>query len=90
MATSLEQRTSRFDMRMTPTQRSEIERAAALRGMTLTQWSLDSLLESARRTIAEETTTRLSVEAFDTFRAALDEGMPEETRALLAKRPVWS
>lgn len=77
-------------MRMTPTQRREIERAAALRGMTLTQWSLDSLLESARRTVAEETMTHLSMEAFDAFRAALDEGMPEATRQLLSEKPVWS
>lgn len=54
---------SRFDMRLTQEQRSEVERAAAIKGKTLTQWALDNLMESARRDIEEESTTRLSLDA---------------------------
>lgn len=81
---------SRFDMRMTREQRSEVERAAAIKGKSLTQWALDNLLESARRDIEEETTTYLSREVFDKFAAALEEPMPEATRRLLDRKPVWA
>ncbi len=80
---------SRFDMRMTREQRSEVERAAAIKGKSLTQWALDNLLESARRDIEEETTTRLSRKGFDELAAALEETMPVETRRLIEQKPVW-
>lgn len=81
---------SRFDMRMTREQRSEVERAAAIKGKTLTQWALDNLLESARRDIEEEATTCLSREAFDRFAKMLDRPMPEEARRLVEQKPVWA
>lgn len=82
-------RSSRLDMRMTDDQRSEIERAAAVKGMSLTQWSLDNLLAAARRDLLDETTTRLSLKAFDDFKKALDKGMPVEAAELIAQKPVW-
>ena len=51
-------KTSRLDMRMSDEQRSEIERAASIKGMSLTQWALQNLLAAARRDIQEETVTR--------------------------------
>ena len=69
-------KTSRLDMRMSDEQRSEIERAASVKGMSLTQWALQNLLAAARRDIQEETVTRLSMSAFDQFKSALDAGMP--------------
>jgi len=82
-------KTSRLDMRLTPEQRKEIEYAAGLKGMSLTQWAVQSLLASARRDVEEETTTRLSMEAFDEFARALGQGMPQEAQDLLARKPVW-
>lgn len=79
----------RLDMRLTSEQRSEIERAASIRGKTLTQWALDHLLEAARYDVERETTTRLSNEAFDRFVAALDEPMPAAAQALMDERAVW-
>lgn len=80
---------SRFDMRMTSAQREEVERAAALKGKTLTQWALDHLLEAARFDIEEETVTRLSSADFDQFKKALEEPMPEEAKQLLNMKAVW-
>ena len=88
-ASSAKQKTCRFDMRMTPSEREEIELAAAVKGKTLTQWSLDNLLASARRDLEEETTTRLSMKAFGEFARALDDGLPEAASELLSKKPVW-
>lgn len=88
-ASSANQKSCRFDMRMTPSQREEIELAAAVKGKTLTQWSLDNLLASARRDLEEETTTRLSIRAFDEFARALDDGTPAAAVELLGKKPVW-
>lgn len=80
---------ARLDMRMSDEQRGEIERAAALKGMTLTQWALSNLLACARHDIQEESTTRLNARAFDAFKSALEGGMPQEARDLLAEEPVW-
>lgn len=80
---------SRFDMRMTRSQRDEVERAAALSGKTLTQWALDHLMEAARYDIEQETTTRLSAAEFDRFAAALDEGMPAQAKSLVSEKAVW-
>lgn len=80
---------SRFDMRMTAAQRDQIERAAALRGKTLTQWALDRLLEAARYDIEQETTTHLASAEFDQFAAALEEPMPLAARQLIAAKAVW-
>ncbi len=80
---------SRFDMRMTREQRGEVERAAAMKGKSLTQWALDNLLASARRDIEEETTTHLSLDAFNEFAAALDEPMPLAAQRLADRKPVW-
>ena len=50
----------RMDIRLTQAQREEFERAAALKGMTLTQWSTWHLADAARADIEDETTISLS------------------------------
>lgn len=89
MAAVSMQKRARLDMRMTEAQRREIEHAAAIKGMSLTQWALENLLSAARRDVSEESTTRLSIDAFDEFKNALDDGMTEEARRLLQREPVW-
>ena len=79
----------RMDIRLTQPQRLNYERAASLRGQTLTQWATAHLDESARRDIDEAMTTALSPEAFDAFCAMLDAPMPEAAQNLLARKPVW-
>lgn len=82
-------RDARLDLRMRSEEREEIERAASLKGMTITQWALQKLTASAREDIQEETVTRLSMQAFDDFKAALDQGMPSEAKELISSKAVW-
>jgi uncharacterized protein (DUF1778 family) len=90
MATiATQKRDARLDLRMQANEREQIERAASLKGMSITQWALQKLSNAAREDIQEETVTRLSMQAFDDFKAALDQGMPNETKELLASKAVW-
>lgn len=82
-------RSSRLAVRMTPEQRSTIDKAATLKGTTITQWALDHLMSAARKDIEEETTIRLSARAFDEFKEALDRPMPQALRDLLNKDAQW-
>lgn len=79
----------RIDVRLTQAQRALYEKAAALRGQTLTQWATGHLDESARSDIEAASTTMLGAEAFETFCALLEEPVPEPARALLARPAVW-
>ena len=63
----------RLDLRMTSTQKALIAQAAALSGRSVTDFSTDVLTERAREVIARERWLRVDVEAFDSFRIALDE-----------------
>ena len=88
-ARSAEERSSRMDLRLTKPQRATYERAAALRGQTLTQWSLAHLDDAARRDIDEATSTVLAQQDFDAFCSALEQPMPEAAQQLLARAAVW-
>ncbi|MCI1901399.1 MAG: DUF1778 domain-containing protein [Bifidobacteriaceae bacterium] len=87
-----EQKSYRIDMRLTAEQRAQIDRAAGLKGMNLTQWALNHLLEAARSDIRDETAMALSAEAFDAFEKTLDEGpkFAEAAKELLAIEPHWA
>lgn len=80
---------ARIDLRLTDAQRATYERAAALRGQTLTQWATGHLDESASRDIERAGTIRLHPEAFDALCELLEQPMPEATQRLLASRAVW-
>lgn len=80
----------RMDIRLTQAQREEFERAAALNGMTLTQWSTWHLADAARADIEAETTASLSGKVFAEFARALDEGMPVEMVELLREGSMWT
>ena len=67
-----EKKSSRLDLRMTEDQRNQIDMAARINGMSVSQWSLNQLMESARRDIFEQGLVRLSADAFDRFAALLD------------------
>lgn len=83
-------KSSRMDIRLTAPQRSKYEKAASLKGQTLTQWASSHLDRCAERDIAEASTTVLSAEAFDLFCAILDEPLPEAAASLLARKPIWA
>lgn len=79
----------RMDLWLTEQQRENCERAAELKGQTLTQWATAHLDESAARDIAEASTTCLSSEAFDALCEMLEAPMPEPTQRLLERKAVW-
>lgn len=79
----------RMDVRLTRSQRAEYERAAALRGETLSQWTTSHLDECAKRDIAEASTTWLDSAAFDQFCALLEAPVPSAAQDLLARKPIW-
>lgn len=79
----------RMDLRLTEQQRENYERAAELRGQTLTQWATFHLDESSARDIAEASTTYLSPQAFDAFCDMLEGPMPKEAQRLLERKAVW-
>ena len=65
---------SRLDLRMTAEQKRCIEAAAGMSGMSVSQWSLGKLMESARKDMAEQhASDAFSAESFITFARLLDE-----------------
>lgn len=82
-------KTSRFEMRLTESQRDTLETAAGLKGLNLTSWALGNLMDDARRDISESRTLYLSDAAFDRFVSALDDPMPSRTVELLKEAAVW-
>lgn len=68
MATAVaEPKNSRLDLRMTSDQKRQIERAARLNGVTVSQWSIAHLVASAREDILESSQIMLEESAFDEF-----------------------
>ncbi len=90
MATATREKQRRMDLRLTQAQRLSYEKAAALKGQTLSQWSTSKLDEAARRDIEEASTITLAPEAFDSFCKMLDEPMPKAARNLLARKDIWA
>ncbi len=90
MATTTMGKSSRMDMRMSERQRSLFERAAALKGQTLTQWSLTHLEAAAEQDIREASALYLEPDAFDAFRDALEAPMPDAMKRLLETEDIWA
>ena len=78
-----------MDLRLTHSQRSAYEKAASLKGQTLTQWSVAHLDEAARYDIEQARLTVLSDNEFELFCHALDESMPKAAQDLLARDEIW-
>lgn len=89
VAAEKEEKNSRMDLRLTHSQRSVYEKAASLKGQTLTQWSVAHLDEVARYDIEQARLTVLSDNEFELFCHALDESMPKAAQDLLARDEIW-
>ena len=85
----LDRKTSRLDLRMTDDQKRQIEAAARIDGVSVSQWSISHLLESARRAIADQSAMRLSSEAFDGFARLLDEPASSDFTAFAKGSTRW-
>lgn len=84
-----ERKSSRLDLRMTDEQREQIDAAARINGMSVSQWSMSRLMESARRDIAEQGLMRLSSESFDAFLALLEEPPSPEFEEFRSGATRW-
>lgn len=82
-------KTARLDLRLTQEQKEEIELAADLGGISLSQWSIEKLLTSARETINRSTHTVLSDEDFDAFASALERPMNPKLKAFVSEKTIW-
>lgn len=90
MATvATQKKDARIDLRMTSEQKEEIELAASLGGISLSQWSLENLLASAREVIARSGHTIMSPEDFDAFSVALDKPMDSKLESFVSQRTIW-
>ena len=90
MATiSTSKKDARIDLRMTSEQKEEVELAASLSGISLSQWSLENLLASAREVIARSNHTVMSPADFDAFSEALDRPMNPKLERFVSQRSIW-
>ena len=60
-----------------------------LSGISLSQWSLENLLASAREVIARSGHTVMSPEDFDAFTEALDRPLNPKLERFVSQRSVW-
>jgi uncharacterized protein (DUF1778 family) len=81
-------KSDRLDLRLTAQHKREIERAAALSGRSVTDFSVTVLVREAAEVIQRERELALSAEAWAAFTAVLDRpARPVEKLAALLKRP---
>ena len=87
--TEITSKASRFEMRLTPSQKERLDRADEIRGLIPSQWAMTNLLVAADRDIREAHVLQLDDEAWESFVRALDEPMPEEMGRRLESEPSW-
>ena len=81
-ATSNNTETARINLRVSPSAKALIERAAALMGSTVSSFMLQNAYEAASRVVANNDTILLSQADFEAFIADC-ENPPEPTEALI-------
>lgn len=87
--TEITSKASRFEMRLTPSQKERLDRAAEFRGLSTSQWALSNLLVAADRDIQESHVLYLDDEQWNSFIKSLDEPMPTKMVELLESEPIW-
>jgi uncharacterized protein (DUF1778 family) len=91
MSEITEPKSERVDLRMTPTAKRTLQRAAAVRNKTVSEFLLDSSLTAAFDTLADRRVFQLDEVQWAGFMAALD--MPPRDnprlRKLLKTRAPW-
>lgn len=80
---------ARLDLRMTRDQKEELELAANLSGISMSQWALENLLSCARETISRSNHTIMAAEDFDAFVEALDKPMNPTLRSFTEQKTMW-
>ena len=72
MRSSPKRREDRLEVRLTPTAKSMLKRAASVERKTVSAFILDKGLAAAAETLADRREFRLSTKQYDAFVAALD------------------
>ena len=80
---------SRFEMRLTPSQKERLDQAAEIKGLSTSQWALSNLLVAADRDIQESHVLYLDDEQWNSFINSLDVPMPTKMVELLESEPIW-
>ena len=80
---------SRFEMRLTPSQKERLDQAAEIKGLSTSQWALSNLLVAADRDIQESHVLYLDDEQWNSFIKSSDEPMPTKMVELLESEPIW-
>jgi len=80
---------SRFEMRLTPSQKERLDQAAEIKGLSTSQWALSNLLVAADRDIQESHVLYLDDGQWNSFIKSLDEPMPTKMVELLESEPIW-
>lgn len=80
---------SRFEMRLTPSQKERLDQAAEIKGLSTSQWALSNLLVAADRDIQESHVLYLDDEQWNSFIKSLDEPMPTKMVELFESEPIW-
>ncbi|WXF82326.1 DUF1778 domain-containing protein [Xanthomonas translucens pv. undulosa] len=78
---------ARLDLRLNPTDKARITRAANLRGVPLSAFVRDAVLREAESVMAAELTFTLSAEESRRFLKALDAPLPAQCQAEESPRP---
>lgn len=91
MDTPTETRTERVDLRLTPSAKRTLQRAAAASQKSVTEFVLDSALAAAFEALADRRVFELDDAQWAAFMAALDAPVADNAalRALLARKPAW-
>jgi uncharacterized protein (DUF1778 family) len=91
MTDTAEAKSERVDLRMTPTAKRTLQRAAAVANKSVSEFLLDSSLAAAFDTLADRRVFQLEEERWAAFMAALDRPPSDNPRLrrLLAVRSPW-
>jgi uncharacterized protein (DUF1778 family) len=86
-----ESRSERVDLRMTPTAKQTLQRAAAVSNKTLTEFLLDTGLNAAFNTLADRRVFQLDEQRWTKFMRQLASPPKRNPRLrkLLTRRPAW-
>jgi len=92
MTDILESRSERIDVRMTPTVKRTLRRAAAASNKTSSEFLVDASMAAAFEAQADRRAFALDDERWTQFMNALNAPAPDNPRLarLLARRPPWA
>jgi len=91
MSETVEARSERVDLRMTPAAKRTLQQAAAVANKTVSEFLLDSSLTAAFETLADRRVFQLDDARWAAFMAALARPpkVNARLRRLLAHKPAW-